>query len=125
MQVCSFFLAALAVITVMPAQVHADDSVESRIRSLEETVHTLERRVASLEAQLHDQSALARVPPNKLVWRKLRRGMSQADVEALLGSPAKVDNYGSFAVWHYGDGAAGEVQFETNSEKVTGWHEPD
>ena len=125
MKASSCLFSALAFLFIVSAQAHADDSVASRIKNLEETVQALERRVASLEAQLHDQPATARVAPDKVVWRKLRRGMAQSDVEALLGSPAKVDNYGPFAVWHYGNRAGGEVTFDTDSGKVTGWHEPD
>ncbi len=125
MKVSSLLLSALALLFVVPAPAHADDSVASRIKNLEETVQALERRVASLEAQLHDQPATARVAPDKVAWRKLRQRMAQAEVEALLGSPAKIDNFGPFAVWHYGNGGGGEVTFDTDSGKVTGWHEPD
>jgi len=121
----SCILPALALLFVVSVPAHADDSVASRIKNLEETVQALELRVASLEAQLHNQPATARVAPDKVVWRKLRQGMAQADVEALLGSPAKVDNFGHFVVWHYGNRTGGEVTFDTNSGKVTGWHEPD
>jgi hypothetical protein len=107
-------------------QAHADGSVESRIKALEETVQALEHRLATLEAQMHDKSAPVQVAPDKLAWRKLKRDMSQGDVEALLGSPAKVDNYGSFTLWQYGGRVGGgEVQFDSRSQKVTGWHEPE
>lgn len=125
MKASSFLLSVLVFATMVSALVHADESVDSRIRNLEETVQTLERRVASLEAQLHERSAPAREASARVDWRKLRRGMSAAAVEALLGSPAKIDNYGSFVVWHYGVHADGEVQFETKSDTVTEWHEPE
>jgi hypothetical protein len=102
--------------------VSAQSNVEPRVQKLEETVRVLERRVADLEAQLRERSTPAPVASDKVNWRKLQKGLSEADVERLLGSPSKVDAYGSFTVWHYGSG--GEVQFDGRNRSVTGWHEP-
>ena len=93
------------------------------MQKLEDTIRVLERRVAALEDQLHEQ-APAGVASGKVNWRKLQKGMSESDVEQLLGSPSKVDVYGSFTLWHYGYPLGGQVQFDPNTRGVTSWHEP-
>lgn len=104
--------------------VSAQSSAESRLEKLEETVRVLERRVATLEEQLRQRSAVTAVPPDKVNWRKLQQGMSETEVEKLLGSPFKVDAFGSFTVWHYGYPFGGRVKFDGGSRTVSGWNEP-
>ncbi len=102
----------------------AQSGVEPRIEKLEEAVRVLERRVATLEEQLRQRSSTSGVPPDKANWRRLERGLSQPEVEKLLGSPTKVDAFGSFTVWHYGYPSGGRVQFDGRSQTVSGWQEP-
>jgi outer membrane protein assembly factor BamE (lipoprotein component of BamABCDE complex) len=61
------------------------------------------------------------VAPGKEGWRKLQKGMTESEVEQLLGSPSKGNMFSSFSVWHYG--VAGSVQFD-DDKRVTGWSEP-
>jgi hypothetical protein len=90
---------------------------------LEETIRDLERRVAALEDPLRERNAPVRVAPDKMNWRKLEKGMSEGQVEQLLGSPSKVDVYGSFSVWYFGYPSGGQVKFDP-ARKVAGWSEP-
>lgn len=124
MTTCRCRWVALAFLLVAPVQVFAQESVESRVRGLEETVQLLERRVASLEAELRERSAPARVTPGKENWRKLRNGMSEGEVELLLGSPSKVNANQNFFTWYYGYPSGGDDRFDTRSRKVNGWSEP-
>lgn len=118
------YLFALSVLFfVSSGQAIAQSSTESRVEKLEETVRTLERRVASLEDQLRQRNAAPSIPPDKVNWRRLQRGLSEADVERLLGSPTKVDVFGTFTIWNYGEDG-GRVQFDANSRTVKEWHEP-
>lgn len=103
-----------------PSELFAQSTVDSRLQKLEETIRVLERRVASLEDQLREKNASAPVTAGKLNWRKLRQGMSEGDVEQLLGSPSRVDAFGIFTVWHYG---GGQVQFNAE-HTLEQWHEP-
>jgi hypothetical protein len=106
------------------SELFAQSTVDSRLQKLEETIRVLERRVASLEDQLREQHASAPVAAGKVNWRKLHQGMSEGDVEQLLGSPSKVDAFGSFTVWHYGEyPSEGQVEFN-DKRTVKGWHEP-
>jgi hypothetical protein len=57
-------------------------------------------------------------------WRKLRQGMTQAEVKALLGPPGSIDNSLGFSVWWlYPDILGGRVEFNRDGG-VTGWSEP-
>lgn len=105
------------------SELFAQSTVDSRLQKLEETIRVLERRVASLEDQLREQNASVPVAAGNVNWRKLHQGMSERDVEQLLGSPSKVDAFGSFTVWHYGYPSGGQVQFNAK-HTVEGWHEP-
>lgn len=100
-------------------------TLDNKVQSLEEAVRGLERRVAYLEDQLRHRSAAAPIPgvqSDKVNWRKLQKGMSKSDVERLLGSPARVDEFGSFATWSYE--AGGDVMFDGRSQTVQRWSEP-
>ena len=52
-------------------------------------------------------------------WRQLKKNMSEEQVRALLGEPAKVDG-GTFAFWHYKSG--GTITFY--NDKLDSWTEP-
>lgn len=106
-------------------QVFAQSAMDARVQKLEETIQVLQRRVASLEEQLRGHfvpASAAPAAPDKANWRKLQKGMSEGDVEKLLGSPSKVDVFGSFSVWQYYGPSPGKVQF-TEDHKVDGWNE--
>lgn len=119
-----YILAPLILLVAACGQVSAQSSAEPRLEKLEEAVRLLERRVATLEDQLRQRNAAISVPPDKVNWRKLQHGLSEAEVERLLGSPTKVDAFGSFTIWHYGHPSGGQVKFDGGSRTVTGWHEP-
>ncbi len=52
-------------------------------------------------------------------WRQLKKNMSEEQVRALLGEPAKIDG-GTFAFWHYKNGGA--VTFY--NDRLDSWTEP-
>ena len=104
-------------------QLFAQSTVDERVERLEETVRVLERRVATLEDQLHERNAPAADAPSPSKWHEMERGMSEGDVEKLLGSPARVDASSEFqTVWYY-PGAAW-VKFHAGSRKVVAWRQP-
>ena len=114
----------LLLLLAAPGEALAQSSVDSRVQKLEETIRALELRVTVLEEQLRERQASNTVASDKVNWRKLKKGMSESDVEKLLGSPSKVDAFGPFTIWHYGFPSGGQVQFDGDSRTVTGWHEP-
>lgn len=115
-------VAAILVTVCGPA--FAQSSDDSRIQRLEETVRTLERRVAAVEAQLSEPSAPVSVVPDKVNWRKLKSGMTEGQVEQLLGSPWKVDENKVYVTWGYDEHSLAYVRFDARSRKVIGWREP-
>jgi hypothetical protein len=117
-------LMAAAVFALGIGVANADADSDARIAKLEETVRNLEARLASVEAQLHGTSAPVKAPKGKEGWRKLRLGMSEGDVEQLLGSPKKVDANQVYFTWWY-DYPTVNVQFRTDSREVYAWHEPE
>jgi SmpA / OmlA family len=106
------------------SQLFAQTNDDSRVQKLEEAVRVLERRVAILEDELREETAPTPVASGTANWRKLRNGMSQEDVEQLLGSPSKVDANLYSIAWYYGYPSGGRVQFDARSRKVEGWNEP-
>jgi len=114
------WLVLAALFTLGFGEALAQSDSDSRIARLEETIRVLELRVAALEERLRTTAPQSGVTSERANWRKLKIGMVEADVERLLGSPIKVDNYGSFTVWYYGPG---NVEF-SRSRKVQGWSEP-
>lgn len=124
MKAIRYLWVPLLLLLAATGEVSAQSNFESRVQKLEETIRVLERRVADLEEQLRERSAPAPVASDKVNWRKLQKGMSEGDVEKLLGSPSKVDAFGSFTIWHYGYPSGGRVQFDGRSRTVEGWHEP-
>jgi hypothetical protein len=79
----------------------AEPGTDPRIERLEQSIRDLERRVASLEAQLGERPSASQVAPAKANWRKLKNGMTESDVERLLGSPERVDANPVFITWWY------------------------
>jgi outer membrane protein assembly factor BamE (lipoprotein component of BamABCDE complex) len=45
-------------------------------------------------------------------WRRLRVGMSQAEVAQILGEPGKVTRYYAFTRWEYPDALGRRVNFD-------------
>lgn len=115
--------ASLLLVLVTTGNASAQSEVESRVQKLEEAIQALEHRVVDLEDQINQRSVPAPGPAGKVNWRKLQKGMSEGDVQRLLGSPSKVDAFGSFTIWHYDYPFGGEVKFDRGS-RVNGWHEP-
>ena len=118
-------LIGLATLMLVSSQSIAQESTDSRILNLEETVRVLEQRVAALEAQIRKTGTPTRVAAGKSNWRGLQTGMKEGDVEQLLGSPSKIDVGIFITNWYYGDHRGGSVEFDTDARRVRGWREPE
>jgi hypothetical protein len=101
--------------------VSAQTSLESKVQRLEESVLRLENRLAELEAQQRGRTVVA-PPADKLGWRQLKQGMSEGEVEKLLGSPTNVSATSRSKTWRYLDRGFGEVDFLDGV--LRGWREP-
>jgi hypothetical protein len=116
-----YLLASLIYFGITSGQVFAQSGADPRIERLEQSIKALERRVASLEAQLGERPSASQVAPGKVNWRKLKSGMTESAVEQLLGSPERVDAMSIGVVWSYP--SFGHVQFG-KSHTVIAWSEP-
>jgi hypothetical protein len=103
------------------SQVFAESGADPRIERLEQSIKALESRVASLEAQLAQRPSASQPAPANAPWRKLKNGMTESDVEQVLGSPERVDAMSVGTVWHYP--SYGMVNF-SRSHTVVAWSEP-
>ena len=115
--------------TPMKAQEPDTLALNRRVEQLERRVEDLERRVRALEAPSQRLQADTARPASgdwKEVgnWRRLRQGMTMADVSTLLGQPDRVDAMSVVIIWYYGDASGGTVTFDAQSQHVTGWSEP-
>lgn len=57
---------------------------------------------------------------NPDAWKRLRLGMTPAQVVALLGEPGKVTSYYAFERWEYPDALGMRVNFDARG-KLSGW----
>ena len=121
-RIIAYLLASLIYFGVASDQVFAHSSADPRIERLEQSIRALESRVASLEAQLGERPSTSQVAPAKVNWRKLKSGMTESDVEQLLGSPVNVDAGPALVTWSYP--YFGQVNFDGRSHTVKGWSEP-
>lgn len=108
--------------TIKPTPI-TQSKVEDRVLKLEELIHILEQRIAALEAQTQ-RSNPQKIQLNKNPWRRLQKGMSEEEVEGLLGSPTRIDEFGTFSVWEYNHSSVrGRIQFDAKSG-LGSWNEP-
>ena len=124
MKTVRLFRVAPVLLLLASSQLFAQSSDDARVQKLEEAIRVLERRVASLENQLRERNASAPVASGQRNWRKLKKGMSEGDVEQLLGSPSKIDMLGPISIWYYDYPLGGDVKFDSDKHTVTAWSEP-
>jgi hypothetical protein len=99
--------------------------------SLRRQVDLLERRTTDLEQRVRELEALIKVEPSRdrrvltspdwrdlQNWRRLRLGMTEGEVRALLGEPERIAA-GSVTFWYWADA---HVYFMRG--KLEGWSEP-
>ena len=100
---------------------------------LDRQISQLQERLSAVEAELQVyREAFAAAPEpvpepasDRQNWRQLKAGMKEADVERLLGHPAKVKANKVFVTWHYSPyPMGGEVTFDADNLRVNGWREP-
>ena len=122
--------ARIAVLALMVASSAAYAQTDSeRISELQNQVEALQRRVTALEGGTRESSASAPAikqgnPEDIRNWRQLRVGMKEQQVEALLGSPSKVDMYSHQFIWYYNYPLGGHISFDSESRVVKTWNEP-
>jgi hypothetical protein len=105
--------------------------LEDQIERLEDRIRELEDAQRPLEARRPAAETNNATPPSEALlqgwtqpenWRNLQRGMTMADVRALMGEPGSDGRDRGIIFWRYPEG--GSIQFDTRTETVIGWIEP-
>jgi len=102
---------------------------DDEIQKLRQKITELENRIKDLESLLiiyGEPGAIQNETDpgwqNKKNWRKLETGMTQDQVEAVLGEPIKKIE-GVMTLWYYPNIYRGYVSFDEKGH-LTRWHEP-
>ncbi|MEW6665495.1 MAG: hypothetical protein AB1512_09770 [Thermodesulfobacteriota bacterium] len=102
---------------------------ESEVGLLQSRITQLETRVQELETLLKECQEARRSGQldqfgwqNKKNWRKLAKGMQEAQVKNMLGEPSKVIQ-GVKTLWYYPNIYCGYVTFDEKG-RLIGWNEP-
>lgn len=115
-----------ALLALFSQPIQAEDE---EILQLRQKISELEAKVEKLEGLLDECMASRKKGEadeygwqNKMNWRKLEMGMSQAQVRSILGEPTKVIE-GVKILWYYPNIYGGFVSFD-RSGNIVGWNEP-
>lgn len=114
---------------VAEGQQQSSDSLVHRIVLLESRAAELEQRVRELEALIKAEQSRPRPAPvsanwrDLANWRRLRRGMTEDQVRAILGEPEGVNVMSIRTTWTWnGPSEFAELYFD--NDKLAGWSEP-
>ena len=108
-------LLTLLGLTAAVAQSDDNAALRNEVGELRHTIDTLNAKVHALERKLGDgapATSEAVTPPANAAavatpddvgarWHQVRRGVSKADVEALLGQPSRRLAFDARTVWYY------------------------
>jgi hypothetical protein len=117
----------VVLLSLLPSIVLADSSQAERIADLEREVKALRARVEALERTSNTAAtpAASSIKPGNSKdirnWRQLRQGMTEAEVERLLGAPGRVMESRALLMWEVG---MGSVHFDPKTRRVEAWSEP-
>ena len=106
--------------------IYAQDEEAALLR---QKIDELEIRIEQLEEQLrecmdfNEKMAAGEFGwQNKKNWRRLKIGMPEQEVKAILGEPSKIIR-GVKTLWYYPNIYEGFVSFDQNGN-LAGWNEP-
>ena len=115
-----------ALLAIFSQPIRAQDK---EILQLRQKISELEAKIEELEGLLNECVASRKKGAadeygwqNKMNWRKLEMGMSQSQVQSILGKPTKVIK-GVKTLWYYPNIYGGFVSFD-KSGNIAGWNEP-
>ena len=98
-------------------------SVAGDEKSLEQRFAELETRIAALEAQLNVTEQIEEPWKNSAIWQSIQNGMSEAEVEKLLGEPSRIVHR-VFTTWYYHPKSELHAFVWFDEGKVLGWEPP-
>ena len=113
--ICTLLLSFIAVPIPLSADTTAQNTsaivaLRQEVAELRRIIATQDKRIKALEALVEKAPAskkraiLSGVPWHKESnWKKIKRGMSRQQVEAILGKPTRVDEYSGVALFYEGE----------------------
>jgi hypothetical protein len=107
--------ASVALVLAFVWNAAAAQTTDDRLRALERQVGELQKRVEVLEGHPAPSMPIANDCPG---WDRLRMSLTQAEVRALLGDPAKVDATPLQITWRY---ACGKAYFDADTKRFVGY----
>jgi hypothetical protein len=117
------FFSFLFLLTLLVTPVFAQDD---EIKRLQQKIAELELKVKKLEILLNESILIPKSDTlgwyNKKNWRKLAIGMTQTQVNEILGEPIKIIQ-GKKILWYYPNIYGGIVTFNDKGYLVN-WNEP-
>jgi hypothetical protein len=148
---CTLLLLLLLVV-VQPAAGADETAADMReeIETLKRTVENLEKRLLELEGG-HDNTldpispAQSQDPPEptppsfpvmpeglsksqektiRVQWKKMKRDLTEEEVEALLGSPKDIVDIRGQKIWYYQYDKTGSTVIFNRDGRVIGWQKP-
>lgn len=109
-------VASITLLDVAPCGAQNDDNAALRneVQEMRQTIDSLNNKVRDLEQKLADRPpatpATAPIPPATRAdagqdagerWSEVKRGMSKAEVETLIGQPSRTMDVSTRTVWYY------------------------
>lgn len=119
--IAAFFLIFL-IPSIGCAQATNLQALRARIEQMEKKVNQLETLLEECERAREEAIGAALGWQSKKNWRKLKVGMEESQVKAILGEPSKIIQ-GAVTLWYYPNIYGGYVSFDKEG-KLAGWNEP-
>lgn len=123
------FAGIFIIVSLLCSGVPVSAENNNDIEGLKHKITELEKRIKDLEAILKiyhgpddQKSEEAYGWLNKKNWRKLKKGMTIAQVRKILGEPVKTVE-GARTIWYYPSFYDNYISFDEKGN-LTGWNEP-
>ena len=120
--VFSLSLSGLPLYPIVSADENEIQRLQQKISELEERIQCLEKLLNECQYGYNTQMSVVFEWENKKNWRKLEIGMTESQVEGILGEPAKMIK-GVRTLWYYPNKYCGYVSFDEKG-RLLSWNEP-
>jgi hypothetical protein len=104
------------------------DVVRSQVQTVPAELDSVRRRIESMRAppasNLPSKDASLQIETQSLgLWSALKPGMTEGEVQSLLGKPDRIEDRAQATRWYWnkGETRGGWVSFDQESHKVIAW----